>query len=175
MTGTIYTVPPIPPDAEHTTYVDAGAISIGVEFRLLDEAELAANYEGAEMQEIQDALAGNTVQDTGVSIHVCASEGGHEYLRFDMFEEGPHYHYIEPTGESQQIVDFDRVAMGEMLPWTLDQIRSRLPVMLEHAGGSALIPKLEAKRIEASLAEVEKLARAAQQALDAQRGGSKEG
>lgn len=169
MTGTVYTVPPIPPDAEHTTYVDAGAIRLGVEFRLLDEAELAANYQGKEMEEIQEALAGNAVQDNGVSIHLCGARDGHEYLRFDMFEHAPHYHYIDPSGESQRIVDYDRVAMGEMLPWTLDQIRTRLPEMLQHAGGSALVLELDAQRIEASLAEVEKLAREAQRALDAQR------
>ena len=58
MTGTVYTVPPIPPDAKDTTWVGAGAISIGVEYRILDDAELAANYEGEQMEEIQDALAG---------------------------------------------------------------------------------------------------------------------
>lgn len=169
MTGTVYTVPPIPPDPEHTTYVDAGAIKLGVEFRLLDEAELEANYEGAAMDEIKDALDGNAVEDNGVSIHVVGASDGHEYLRFDMFEQEPHYHYIEPSGASQRIVDFDRVAHGEMLPWTLEQIRSRLPAMLAHAGGAALVPELEEARIAAVLAEVEKLARDAQRALDAQR------
>jgi hypothetical protein len=169
MTGTVYTVPPIPPDAEHTTYVNAGAIKFGVEFRLLDEAELAANYQGAEMEEIQDALDGNAVQDTGVSIHVVGTSDGHEYLRFDIFEQEPHYHYIEPSGESQRIVDYDRAALGEMLPWTLAQIRTRLAPMLEHAGGLALIAQLDAGRVDASLAEVEKLAREAQKALDGQR------
>jgi len=169
MTGTVYTVPPIPPDPEHTTYVDAGAIKLGVEFRLLDEAELEANYEGAAMDEIKDALDGNAVEDNGVSIHVVGASDGHEYLRFDMFEQEPHYHYIEPSGASQRIVDFDRVAHGEMLPWTLEQIRSRLPAMLAHAGGAALVSELEEARIAAVLPEVEKLARDAQRALDAQR------
>jgi hypothetical protein len=169
MTGTVYTVPPIPPDPEHTTYVDAGAIRLGVEFRLLDEAELEANYQGAEMDEIKDALDGNAVEDNGVSIHVVGTGDDHEYLRFDMFEQEPHYHYIEPSGESQRIVDFDRVAHGEMLPWTLDQIRTRLSTMLEHAGGAALVSKLDSARIEASLGEVEKLALDAQHALDGQR------
>ena len=50
MTGTVYTVSPIPPDPEHTTYVDAGAIRLGVEYRLHDAADLAANYRGREMQ-----------------------------------------------------------------------------------------------------------------------------
>jgi hypothetical protein len=53
MTGTVYTVPPIPPDAEQTTYVDAGALSIGIEWRHLDQSELEANYEGEAMDEIQ--------------------------------------------------------------------------------------------------------------------------
>lgn len=165
MTGTVYTVPPIPPDAEHTTYVDAGAISIGVEYRLLDESELAANYEGEQMDEIQQALDGAAVEDNGVSLHVVGTEDGHEYLRFDLFEQGPHYHYIEPSGERQTIVDFDRVALGPMLPWALEQIRGRLVPMLERAGGHALVAKLEADRIEACLATVEKLARDAEAAL----------
>ena len=165
MTGTVYTVPPIPPDAEHTTYVDAGAISIGIEYRLLDDAELAANYEGEQMDEIQDALGGDAVEDTGVSLHVVGRDDQHEYLRFDLFEREPHYHYIDRSGESQRIIDYDRVALGPMLPWALEQIRSRLPQMLEHAGGQALISKLEGGRIEASLVEVEKLAREAEAEL----------
>ena len=169
MTGTVYTVPPIPPDAENTQYVDAGAIKVGVEFRLLDEAELAANYQGAEMDEIQDALAGNAVLDNGVSIHIIGTRDDHEYLRFDMFEQEPHYHYIDPSGESQRIVDYDRVALGAMLPWTLSQIGTRLADMLEHAGGAALVRDLDVERIGASLPEVEKLAREAQRALDTQR------
>jgi hypothetical protein len=40
VTGTVYSVPPIPPDPEHTTWVPAGGLSIGVEYRLLDEAEI---------------------------------------------------------------------------------------------------------------------------------------
>ena len=167
MIGTVYTVPPIPPDPEHTTYVDAGAISIGVEYRLLDDAELAANYQGEQMDEIQDALDGDAVEDNGVSLHVVGAEDGHEYLRFDLFEQGPHYHYIEKSGEKQTIVDYDRVAMGPMLPWALEQIRTRLVPMLEHAGGEALVPKLEPSRIHASLVEVEKLAQEAEAALAA--------
>ncbi len=167
MTGTVYTVPPIPPDAEHTTYVDAGAISIGVEYRLLDDAELTANYEGEQMDEIQDALDGTAVEDNGVSLHVVGTEDGHEYLRFDLFEREPHYHYIERSGEKQTIVDYDRVALGPMLPWALEQIRHRLVPMLAHAGGGALVPKLDASRIEASLVEVEKLALEAAAALAA--------
>ena len=171
MTGTVYSVPPIPPDAEHTTWVKAGAISIGVEYRLLDDSELAANYQGEQMEEIQQATGGDAVQDNGVSLHVAGSDDGHEYLRFDLFEHEPHYHYIEPAGDKQTIVDYDRVALGPMLPWALSQLRTRLSEMLGFAGGEALVAKLDAAEIEVSLIEVEKLAHQAEDAL-AGRGGS---
>jgi len=164
MTGTVYTVPPIPPDAEHTTWVDAGALRIGVEWRNLDEAELEANYEGEAMAEVQAAITGN-IQDNGVSLHVAGAADAHEYLRFDMFEQEPHYHYIEPSGDRQTIIEFDRVALGEMLPWALHQLRTRLPEMLAFAGGDDLVPELDRERIASSLAEVERLARDAQKEL----------
>ena len=167
MTGTTYSVPPIPPDDAHTTYVDAGALRIGVEYRLLDDAELAANYEGDEMEEIQDALDGAVVEDNGASIHVLGREDGHEYLRFDLFEQGPHYHYIDLGGQEQTIIDFDRVALGEMLPWALAQLRNRIVPMLEHAGGGKLAREVEAhvEPLHASLAKVERLVKAAQAEL----------
>ncbi len=170
MTGTVYTVPPIPPDVEHTTWVDAGAIRIGVEYRLLDDAELAANYQGGQMDEIQEATGGKAVEDNGVSLHVAGTEDGHEYLRFDLFEHEPHYHYIERSGDKQTIVDYDPVALGPMLPWALDQIRTHLVPMLTFAGGEPLVRKLDSRRIEASLVEVEKLAREAEAALAAGKG-----
>jgi hypothetical protein len=167
MTGTTYSVPPIPPDDAHTTYVDAGALRIGVEYRLLDDAELAANYEGDEMAEVQDALDGAVVEDNGASIHVLGREDGHEYLRFDLFEQGPHYHYIDLGGQEQTIVDFDRVALGEMLPWALAQLRDRVVPMLEHAGGEKLAREVEAHTgpLHASLAKVERLVKVAQAEL----------
>jgi hypothetical protein len=165
MTGIVYSVAPIPPDPEHTTWVEAGALRIGVEYRTLDDADLAANYQGREMAEIRAALQDRAVQDNGVSIHVAGAHDGHEYLRFDLFEQDPHYHYIEPSGERQTVVQFDRVAMGEMLPWALDQLRHRLPQMLERAGGKQLVPQLDRARLDAGLERVEALARTAQAAL----------
>ena len=90
MPGTVYTVPPIPPDPKHTKYVEGGGLRIGVEYRLLDEAELEANYQGAAMEEVQANIQGN-VEDDGVSLHLESVEDDHEYLRFDCFRSGPHY------------------------------------------------------------------------------------
>jgi hypothetical protein len=165
MAGTVYTAAPIPPDAAHTTYVDAGALKFGVEFRLLDDDELAANYRGRDMEEIRAAIDGKNIEDNGVSLHVVGSEDGHEYLRFDMFERQPHYHYIDRSGPKNTIVEYDPVAMGEMLPWVLSQLRLRLAEMLTHAGGAALAAKLDSARVDSGLREVERLAREALAAL----------
>lgn len=167
MIGTVYTVPPIPPDEEHTTWISAGGLVLGVEYRLLDEAELAANYEGAQMDEIQAALDGAAVQDNGVSLHVKAEADGHEYLRFDMFEQGPHYHYIEPSGEKQTIVEYDRVAMGEMLPWAMNQLRTRLADMIGFAGGGDLLAGIDRDALNEGLKQADALARDAQAKLAA--------
>ncbi len=172
MTGIVYTVPPIPPDPEHTTWVEAGGLRIGVEYRLLDQAELEANYQGRDMEEIRAALQDRTVQDNGVSIHVAGAEDGHEYLRFDLFEQDPHYHYIEPSGERQTVVQYDRVALGEMLPWAMGRLRHRLPQMLERAGGQELVAKLDHERLESGLARVEEIARSAQASLRRGRSGA---
>ncbi len=44
---------------------------------------------------------------------------GHEYLRFDAFDDDPHYHYVQPTGDHNQVVTFDADADGPVLPWVL--------------------------------------------------------
>ena len=118
MTITVYNVMPIPPDEAATHFVDAGALRIGVEYRFLDVAGLEEAYEGDDAAEIAAATPAG-LEDEGVSIHVFGDDGL-EYLRFDMFDGGPHYHYIAHEKGENVIVDYDRVAFGEMLPWGVD-------------------------------------------------------
>jgi hypothetical protein len=49
-------------------------------------------------------------------------DDGYEDVRFDVFDSGPHYHYIKKGVAENKVVDFDPVAMGDMLPWALMQI-----------------------------------------------------
>jgi len=168
MALTVYSVPPIPPDPDHTTYVEGGGLRIGVEYRLLNDDELAAHYAGEEMDEVQANIQGD-IEDNGVSLHVESIRDGKEYLRFDCFFNAPHYHYIEPSGERQTIVDFDPVALGEMLPWALGRLRDRLVPMLERAGGRSLVEELDIAAITAMLDDVENIAREAQADLAAQK------
>ncbi len=118
-----------------------------------------------------DAPGVESIDDRGVSIHVFGAFYFHEYLRLDCFEKCPHYHYIEPSGEKQTIVDFDAVAMGDMLEWTMLQLRTRLRPMLEYAGGAAIAAGLEQSAIESALVRLERLAIDAQAQLDAQKKG----
>ena len=107
---------PVPIREENTTYFQAGPILFGVEYRQLNEqvfADHMANTPGAaeawenrpwaddpEMNKILQlgfGVEGQAPPDIeGVSIHVLDAASREEYLRFDAFEEEPHYHYISP-------------------------------------------------------------------------------
>ena len=171
MAITVYNVMPIPPDEAATRFVEAGALRIGVEHRFLDDAELQANYGGdtAAMNEIDANRPAAGVEDEGVSIHVFGDDG-REYLRFDMFDAGPHYHYVAHDRGENVIVDYDPVALGAMLPWTLAQLRTRVVPMLEHAGAEALTARVDRKALDECLGEVETLVETAQREIAQQRG-----
>lgn len=161
----VYDIPPIPPDPECTRYLDAGAIRLGLEYRTLDDAELDRAYaDDPKSKAAIDAAKPAEVDDRGVSIHVLGAEDGHEYLRFDVFDNGPHYHYIHSRRLENKIVDFDTVAMGDMLPWALEQIRSNLPVMLAHAGGTGLADQVDASLLAPRIEELAQLADKARRA-----------
>ena len=168
--GKVYDIAPQPPDEAHTRWIAAGPVTIGVEYRDVTPDALIETY-----RDDPDQLAALLAQspeggfaDEGVSLHVNGTDDGHEYLRFDVFDGEPHYHYVHkvPVGAAvvNQVVDYDVAAHGEMLTWALDCIRTRLPVMLPLAGGAALADALDPAALDAALAEVEPLAVAAQAA-----------
>ena len=131
---THYDVMPIPPCEAQTRWFDAGAVSFGVEYRLLNDAIAAAHV--LEDAAGSDPSDGPVVEDSGVSIHVCDARGKArvEHLRFDCFVEDPHYHYISWEGRSNDMVHIDPIADGDPLTWTLERLRTRLPQMLARAG-----------------------------------------
>src|SRR5205085_6258588 len=130
MIGKVYNIPPQPPVPENTRYLPAGALTFGVEYRELDPASLVATYEGntAHLAELEEKSPAGGFTDEGVSIHVCDAADGREYLRFDIFDDEPHYHYVHHDGDAvvNNVIDFDTAAHGEMLPWAIDVLRSRL-------------------------------------------------
>ena len=164
--GKTYNMPPQPADEEATTYLDAGAVSIGVEYRVVDPESLRATYRGnaEQLAELEERSPEGGFYAEGLSLHVVAKTDGHEYLRFDLFDDPPHYHYNHPVVDGQHannVVDYDTVTNGPMLDWALERLRTRLPEMLRQAGGAAIAEQVDPAVLAPVLSEVEKLASAA--------------
>jgi hypothetical protein len=163
MIGKVYGIPPQPPVAEHTRYVPAGNVQIGIEYRSLDPESLVETYQHdpAQLAEMLEKSPEGGFTDEGVSLHVVGDDG-HEYVRFDVFEGEPHYHYNHPGPEVvNNVIDFDTAAHGDMLPWALACLRTRLPEMLTEAGGGALVDALDQRAIDAAVDQIGALAAAA--------------
>ena len=154
--GTVYTVMPIPPEDDVTTYVAAGAITFGVEVRVVDDALVGEQFKDATPEQEAEIAANKpaNLNDGGVSVHVCASKDRTEYVRFDCFRVEPHYHYISTSGDSQEIIKFDTVANGDMLEWAIGRITTRLPQMLHRAGATRLADDVDPAAIEKALPEL---------------------
>lgn len=168
MIGEVYNMPPQPPVAENTRYIDGGAVRIGVEYRDVDPASLAATYAGnaAQLAELEERSPEGGFSDEGVSIHVCGDDG-HEYVRFDVFDDEPHYHYVhKPSAEGgivNNVIAYDVVAHGDMLDWALERLRTRLPDMLRAAGGDDVAARLDDAQVSRAIDEAEALARRARE------------
>lgn len=154
---TRYDQMPLDPVEAQMELFEAGPIAIGVEYRLLTDAIAAAS----ELEAAQGDTRGQAenLDDRGVSIHVFAidanqASGRSEILRFDCFDEDPHYHYICWREKWNEIAHLDPVALGDPLAWALDAVRTRLPQMLERAGSSELAGRIDFPKLEAVMPRV---------------------
>jgi hypothetical protein len=129
--ATRYEVLPVPARMGFTHLFAAGPIQIGVEYRLLNEEIIAEEYgEDSRAKFGNKAPPGlpTTIDEDGVSVHVFDAAARREFLRFDCFDDFPHYHYIDPDTERQTVHSFDEVADGPMDEWV---IRCLYPKTLE--------------------------------------------
>ena len=127
------TLMPIAPITEHTSFFEAGPVTIGVEYRLLTD-EIVNQHMDKQNKHLD---LGPAIDDRGVSLHVYTKRDDEpltERLRFDCFDEDPHYHYVDWDAGTNDIVQLDTVAAGDSLAWALERIRTRLGQMLERAG-----------------------------------------
>ena len=81
-----------------------------------------------------------------------------ELLRFDCFDNHPHYHY-GPENTNVRVM-LDPTVAGNPLGWTMAQLRSKLPAMLARAGYEALALQIDPYLLTQTLVEVEAKARA---------------
>ena len=160
--GKVHPVPPEPHDPAQTTMVAAGTVTIGVEYREIDVASLSKSFQKLGLKdEFLETIDDPNLADRGVSLHVFGPDG-HEYLRFDCFEDGPHYHYNHKTADGSAYnhqVLFDPVSNGDELTWALNCLRTRLPEMLAEAHGEDVAAALDYEALRIGIDQVERLIR----------------
>ncbi len=151
---TRYEVMPIAPVDSQTSYFDADAVVIGVEYRLLDDAIAAASATVAAKGSDRGVATG--IDDRGVAIHVFGVRGKEqlEHLRFDCFDEDPHYHYVSWRDRTNEMIHIDPIADGDPLEWALARIRTRLPQMLARAGAADVAARVDTAVVESILPRV---------------------
>ena len=107
------------------------------------------------------------VGDGGLAIHVLADIGGSteksfveetEIMAFDLFWDGPHYHY-GPRNKNHRIY-WDKTLVTDYLGWVLDKLDSKkLGPMIERAGYPGVAADLDQDKIDAILPAMTKRAR----------------
>jgi hypothetical protein len=151
--GIRYEVMPIPMVPEHCIPVAAGPVQLVVESRHLTNQILHDTYAGNE--EVETAIH---FDDFGASLHVCGPDGL-EHLRFDCFENEPHYHYIEQSNQANTIVRIDELAVGDPIEFSLSCVAQHLPDMLRHTGAGELADAAAERmgEVQVAVAEVRDL------------------
>jgi hypothetical protein len=119
----------IPIMEHHAEFFPAGPVTFGVEGRVLGTRE-------------------GVVGEIGASMHVFNADRSQEWLRFDCFDRGPHYHYVLHDKGHNIVWGYDRAVNGPMLPWAIQAIRTRLPVLLRAAGADMLADAVEREGID---------------------------
>jgi hypothetical protein len=152
--GNRYEVMPIPMVTEHCIPVAAGPVQLVVESRQLTDQILTDTYADGEIPEAEVHF-----DDFGASLHVCGTADGLEHLRFDCFENEPHYHYIEQDNQANVIVRIDELAVGDPIDFSLGCVENHLADMLRNAGAVALADEVAAQpdKVREAVAEVRSL------------------
>ncbi|MBT97322.1 MAG: hypothetical protein CL902_01680 [Dehalococcoidia bacterium] len=118
------------------TTIDAGSVEFAMSYR----------------KELMD--------DQGLCVQVYSVIDGTdtEILRFDCFDQAPHYHY-GPENHNIRLF-MDKTTAGNPLGWTLNNINNNLPSMVRRSGYEALADSLESKPVaKAKLDELEATSR----------------
>ena len=75
-------------------------------------------------------------------------------LRFDCFKVAPHYHYRNWAAKKNERVFLDYTAEGDPLAWTLDKIKTRLPIMLIRCEAEDVARDIDQQEVEAALPKI---------------------
>ena len=146
--GNRYDRLPIPMVTEHCIPVEAGAVQLVVESRRLTNAIIESTFDGVVAADIP-------FDDHGATLHVCGTDDGLEHLRFDCFENEPHYHYIDHSNGGNTVVRIDELAVGDPIEFSLACVEHHLPDMLRHCGVTDLADAVAGQPDKVSAAMVE--------------------
>jgi len=151
---TRYSVMPIAPIEANSTSFPLGPVRVSVEYRLLNDAIAAAAH--LEAADGSDRGHATELDDRGVSIHVFGTQDGEEreFLRFDCFDEDPHYHYISWRDRSNEMLHMDPAATGDPIEFALECIERRLPALLVRAGAPDVASRVDVEQLRRDLPEV---------------------
>lgn len=152
--GRSFDIMPIPMAPAACVEVAAGPITFVVESRKLSDEDINRN---AVSRGRPDQTNDTGIDDGGACVHVLGTADRLEHLRFDCFDNEPHYHYIRNADQTNVVVRFDNFAEGDPLLWTLERIRTRLPEMLEHAGATKLASQAREYDLSEAIDDVEAL------------------
>ena len=110
---------------------------------------------------------GGNHADQGVCVGVFGIVDGaeRELLRFECFDNHPHYHY-DPANTNVRVM-LDPTVTGNPLRWAMTQLRRKLPAMLGRAGYEQIALQIDPSQLTATLDEVE--ARACDMAIHRRR------
>ena len=157
-----YHVLPVPAFPQHTVRIPAGSVTFGVEYRHLDEDMILEFYgpdSRAAFGNVRPAGMAATVEEDGLSLHVFDTETGHEALRFDCFDDAPHFHLLHPPTSRNRVYNHDADEHGPLADWALAQMRADLRTMVAESGATAAAAALDDAQVAASLDLVEQVAR----------------
>ena len=85
--------------------------------------------------------------DQGLCVQVFGEVDGQdvEILRFDCFDQMPHYHY-GPANFNIRL-NMDKTTVGNPFGWTMGHLRSKLPEMIRRSGYEALADAVAANPV----------------------------
>jgi predicted DNA-binding ribbon-helix-helix protein len=97
--------------------------------------------------------------DRGPSLRIYGDVEGKpvQLLRFDCFENEPHFHY-DPEGKNNQL-RMDKANVSDPIAWSMDYLRGNITSLVRIAGYNALAEQLDEAVLTAVLPTVEKALR----------------
>jgi len=100
-----------------------------------------------------------TANDRGPSLRIYGDVDDKpvQLLRFDCFDQGPHFHY-DPDGKNNQL-RMDKAKVSDPINWSMDYLRGNITSLVRVAGYRALADQLDEGVLDAALPTVEKAMR----------------